>query len=369
MVARSGGCAFLSGSFPHLVKGNRNIPTTHMQINHIERRIHMTVPVKKCLDKIPGGIIIVPLFLGCLINTFFPAALQIGSFTTGIVNGTSALVGLFFICMGAQLDLKCAPQAMKTGVTITIVKFTVSVAIGLAAARFFDDSLFGLSALAIIAAASNSNGALFGALTKTYGSEADQGAVAIISLNDGPFLTMVAMGTAGLASIPYMMLVASIVPLLVGIILGNLDPNMRKCLSSGGEVTIMVLGFALGANMSLQQVAKGGVSGIILGLITVFIGGVFNILFDKLTGGSGIAGSAISSVGGNAVATPAALAAVDATLAETAAIATPQVAAAVVVTAIICPFMTSWISKRNGNKKTATFSQVEEEVALADNTY
>ena len=104
-------------------------------------------------------------------------------------------------------------------------------------------------------------------------------------------------------------------------------------------------------------------------MITVFIGGVFNIFFDKLTGGSGIAGSAISSVGGNAVATPAALAAVDATLAETAAIATPQVAAAVVVTAIICPFMTNWISKRNGNKKKATFSQIEEGVSSEDNTY
>ena len=87
----------------------------------------MAVPIKKWLDKIPGGIIIVPLFLGCLINTFFPAALQIGSFTTGIVNGTSALVGIFFVCMGAQLDLKCAPQAMKTGFTITIAKFAVSV--------------------------------------------------------------------------------------------------------------------------------------------------------------------------------------------------------------------------------------------------
>ena len=103
---------------------------------------------------------------------------------------------------------------------------------------------------------------------------------------------MVAMGTAGLASIPYMMLVASIVPLLIGIILGNLDPETCvKCLSAGGEVTIMVLGFALGANMSLQQVAQGGVPGIVLGLITVVIGGVFNILFDKLTGGSGIAGA------------------------------------------------------------------------------
>ena len=329
----------------------------------------MSVPIKKFLDKIPGGIIIVPLFLGCIINTFWPAALQIGSFTTGIVNGTSALVGLFFVCMGAQLDLKCAPQAMKTGFTITIVKFVVSAAIGLVAARFFNDSLFGLSALAIIAAASNSNGALFGALTKTYGSEGDQGAVAIISLNDGPFLTMVAMGTAGLANIPYMMLVASVIPLLLGILLGNLDPNMRKCLSAGGEVTIMVLGFALGANMSLQQVAQGGASGVVLGLITVVIGGVFNIFFDKLTGGSGVAGAAISSVGGNAVATPAALAAVDGTLAATAASATPQVAAAVVVTAIICPFLTSWIYKRTGGKKkAASFREVEEVVSEQSST-
>ena len=306
----------------------------------------MSIPIKKWLDKVPGGIIIVPLFLGCIINTLFPAALQIGSFTTGIVNGTSALVGLFFICMGAQLDLKCAPQAMKTGFTITIVKFAVSVGIGLAAAHFFHDNMFGLSALAIIAAASNSNGALFGALTKTYGSEADQGAVAIISLNDGPFLTMVAMGTAGLASIPY----------------------MRKCLSAGGEVTIMVLGFALGANMSLQQVIQGGVPGIVLGLITVVIGGVFNILFDKLTGGSGIAGASISSVGGNAVATPMALAAVDKSLEGVAAIAQPQVAAAVVVTAILCPMLTNWISKRSGSKKKATFKEVEELVSNEDST-
>ena len=162
--------------------------------------------------------------------------------------------------------------------------------------------------------------------------------------------------------------VASIVPLLIGIILGNLDPRMRQCLSAGGEVTIMVLGFALGANMSLQQVAQGGVPGIVLGLITVVIGGVFNILFDKLTGGSGIAGASISSVGGNAVATPMALAAVDKSLEGVAAIAQPQVAAAVVVTAILCPMLTNWISKRNGGKKKATLNEVEDLVADESNT-
>lgn len=187
--------------------------------------------------------------------------------------------------------------------------------------------------------------------------------MAIISLNDGPFLTMVAMGTAGLASIPYMMLVASVIPLLVGIILGNLDPKMRKCLSDGGEVTIMVLGFALGANMSLRRWPRAVCPVWCWGLITVSSAVCSTSSLTSSPVAPGIAGAAISSVGGNAVATPAALAAVDSSLAATAAIATPQVAAAVVVTAILCPFMTSWISKHTGKEVKTTFSQVEEKVA------
>ena len=121
----------------------------------------------------------------------------------------------------------------------------------------------------------------------------------------------------------------------------------------------------------LYPIALGvGIDPIVLSvLITVVIGGVFNIFFDKITGGSGVAGAAISSVGGNAVATPAALAAVDSSLAATAAIATPQVAAAVVVTAILCPFMTNWISKHTGKEVKTTFSQVEEKIAEENATY
>ena len=121
--------------------------------------------------------------------------------------------------------------------------------------------------------------------------------------------------------------------------------------------------------MSLQQVAQGGLSGVVLGLITVTVGAVFNILADKVTGGSGVAGASISSVGGNAVATPMALAKVDASLAGTAAIATPQVAAAVVVTAILCPFLTSWVSKRNGKRNGVPYKKVADEVAQENNTY
>ena len=45
------------------------------------------------------------------------------------------------------------------------------------------------------------------------------------------------------------------------------------------------------------------------------------------------------------------------------------VAAAVVVTAILCPFMTNWISKHTGKEVKTTFSQVEEKVAEENATY
>ncbi|MDR3598430.1 2-keto-3-deoxygluconate permease, partial [Clostridium sp.] len=53
----------------------------------------------------------------------------------------------------------------------------------------------------------------------------------------------------------------------------------------------------------------------------------------------------------NAVATPAAIAAADPTLAAIATIATAQVAAACVVSAIVCPFIVSYVFKMLNNKK------------------
>ena len=304
--------------------------------------------IKQKIEKVPGGMMVIPLLLGALVNTVYPGLLQIGGFTTGLAKGSSALIGAFLVCMGAGISFKAAPKSLKKGAVITTSKFLVGVILGLLVARFFGNKGFlGLSSLAVIAAMTNTNGGLFAALVGEFGDETNIGSIAIISLNDGPFLTMIALGTAGIASIPLSSFIGVLLPIVIGMILGNLDNETRKFLMSGGPILIPFFAFALGAGIDMKMLVVAGAAGILLGVATTLIGGYFNIVADRLSGGSGIAGAAASSTAGNAVATPAAVALADPGFAAISAIATPQVAASTITTALLTPVLTAYIAKRN----------------------
>ena len=59
------------------------------------------------------------------------------------------------------------------------------------------------------------------------GRKEDAGAFAFISTESGPFMTMVTFGVTGLAAFPWETLAATVIPFLLGCILGNLDHDLR----------------------------------------------------------------------------------------------------------------------------------------------
>ena len=291
------------------------------------------------MKRFPGDTIVVPMLIGVVLNSFVPQVLQIGGFFTGMVTGTSALVGVFLLFMGATIDIKSTPKAIKIGAVIIGTKVAMSVILGLGVAFLFGDNFLGLSSLAIISAVSVANNALYSGIVSQYDDDAVKGAVAITSLSVGPTVTMIALSSAG-----------SILPLILGIILGNVSPWFKQTLSAGVTPSIIVVGFALGCGMSIQQLFQGGLSGILLGLITVFVVGGVTILMDKITGGNGVAGAAISSTAASGVSNPGALAAVDPSYAAVAPIATAQVAASVIITSFLTPMLANFVAKRSGKK-------------------
>lgn len=311
--------------------------------------------ILKFFKKIPAGMMVVPLLLGSIITTIFPHIWDIGGLTQAVFSsaGTNTLLGAQLFCMGMSLQITDMPKVLKRGSVLLLSKFAIGAILGILVGKLFGSAGFvGLSSLAIISAVTNSNGSVYLTLMGNYGDRADAGCFPLLALNDGPFLTLVALGASGLADIPIQTLLAAIIPALLGMIIGNLDHGMRDVLAPMGTAIIPLIGFALGTSINLVNIVKGGASGIILGLITVFVGGAFICLCDKfISKRPGYAAWAVATTAGNAVAVPAAVALADPSLEAVAGTATVQVAASVVVSCILAPIITNFWAKKFGCPK------------------
>lgn len=314
----------------------------------------MQIPIKRTLDRIPGGMMLVPLLLGAVINTFFPTTPKFfGSFTGALFTGALPILAVFYVCMGASINVQATPYILKKGGSLFAVKIVMGILLGLVFGHFLGEApitggiFAGLSTLAIVAAMNDTNGGLYMALMGQYGKPEDVGAYSVMSVESGPFLTMVTLGVAGLSAFPWPTLVGSILPLALGMLIGHLDREMRTFLSKAVPVMLPFFAFALGAGLDLHKVWQAGLLGLGMGVAVVVVTGIPLYVADRLTGGNGVAGVAAATTAGNAATVPVIVAAANPVYLEAAKSATVIVAACVVVTAILVPILTAWLARRH----------------------
>ncbi len=314
-------------------------------------------PIKRSIERVPGGMMVVPLLIGALFATFLPDTPKFfGSFTGALFSGALTILAVFYVCMGASIDFRTTPYILRKGGILLGVKVGIAVLLGVIFGHVLGEApisggvFAGLSTLAIVAAMNDTNGGLYMALLGQYGAPRDVGAYSIMSLESGPFLTMVTLGVAGLSAFPWPTLLGGILPLIAGMILGNLDRELRDFLAKAVPVMIPFFAFALGSGLDLSKVWQAGLLGVGLGLAVIVVTGIPLFFADRLSGGNGVAGVAAASTAGNAAAVPAIVAAANPAYADAAAPATALVAATVMITAILVPLVTAWTAKAVGQK-------------------
>ncbi|MEH6991586.1 2-keto-3-deoxygluconate transporter [Neobacillus drentensis] len=309
--------------------------------------------IMKSIKKIPGGLMLVPLILGALVHTFTPGAGEyFGGFTNGLISGTVPILAVWFFCMGASINIKASGKVLLKSGTLVITKIAVAWIVAVIAMQFLpvdgiQTGIFaGFTVLALVAAMDMTNGGLYASIMQQYGSKEDAGAFVLMSLESGPLVTMLILGSTGVAVFEPQAFVGAVLPFLIGFVLGNLDKDLREFFSRATETMIPFFGFALGNTIDLAVIGKTGLSGILLGVLVIIITGVPLILADKFIGkGNGTAGLAASSTAGAAVANPMLIAEMKPEFLTAAQSATAMVATSVIVTSILVPILTAYYSK------------------------
>jgi 2-keto-3-deoxygluconate permease len=323
------------------------------------------VKIKGIVEKIPGGLMLVPLVLGALCKTFAPdAGKYFGSFTNGLITGTVPILAVWFFCMGATIDLRATGTILRKSGTLLVTKALVAWIAPTIAAHFIPEGgvqtgLFaGLSVLAITTSMDMTNGGLYAAVMQQYGSKEEAGAFVLMSVESGPLVSMLVLGATGVAVFEPRLFLGAVLPFLIGFALGNLDTELRNFFGRCVHPLIPFFGFALGSGIDLHVIAASGLAGLLLGLGVIVVTGVPLILADIfIGGGKGTAGLAASSTAGAAIANPTIIGEMIPAFKPVVPAATALVATACLVTAILVPILTATWAKRVA--KTSAVREIE----------
>lgn len=296
------------------------------------------------MKKFPGGLLLIPMFCAALVNTFIPdffsnlGGVSEALFTT---SGLNYVIGAACFCSGAGIDIKRLSIVLKKQGLIMLVKTIVCVVIGFLYIQFFGmDGIIGISALALITGICSTNPSLYLALEQDFGTQDDVNAFGLIGLFCVPAYPMLVFSIAQSTPIDWTPILSTLVPIIFGMIVGNLDKKMADFLQPGVVILTPFMGWVFGAGIDLISALQSGLQGILLTIAFYIILVPFLLTFErKFLHEDGVSALAATSIAGMSVSVPTLIAASAPEMAVYVSSATAQIALGVVITSILTPIL------------------------------
>lgn len=303
------------------------------------------------MKKIPGGLLLVPMFLAAIVNTIAPDFFtNLGGISEALFTpqGINYVIGVACFCSGATLNLNTLLKVLRKQGSLLFVKTIICIAAGLLYIQFFGlDGIWGISAIALITTICSTNPSLYMALVQDYGTDEDVSAFGLVGLFCVPAYPMLVFSVAQQTSIDWTPIISTLIPIIFGMIVGNLDPKMAAFFRPGILVLTPFMGWVFGAGINLVSAVQAGPQGVVLSIVYILIQVPILFAFEKyILKESGVSAIAISSVAGMSVSVPALIVASNILYEPYLESATAQIAFAVVITSAITPIIARTIHVR-----------------------
>lgn len=295
----------------------------------------------KFMSRIPAGTFLVPMILSAIVYTIWPNLFSnIGGVTDAFLggNGTSFVVGMLSFVSGMGINFKTIGKLLKHHGVLLLVKFILCVVLGLLYVTFFGQAgIFGISALAFIIALCSINPALYISLSQDFGDEIDVAAFSLIGLFGIPAAPMFIYAISGQGAIDWMPIFSTVLPLILGVVLGNLDKDIPKLFGPAIMVLLPILGWNIGQGMNLIEGVQSGIYGLLLVVVYYFFMSPVYLTDKVLLKTDGVSGLSMTAVAGVSASFPAIIAQANPDLAPYVTGATTQIVTAAIVTALLTP--------------------------------
>ena len=300
------------------------------------------------IKKVPAGTFLVPMLVSAFLYTFWPNLFQIGGLTEHIFGGggTNGLIGAICFCSGTGIDVQKIGYALKRQGVLLLAKFGIGAALSLLFISLFGQTgVLGISALAFTIAICSINPAVYLSIMQQYGNEQDTAVYGITGLFSIAAVPMIVYGIASGGAIDWMPVISTIIPMLAGIILGNIDPNFKSFFMPALPALTCLMGWNLGYGLNLIEALNSGFGGIVLTILFSIINGTL-VLVDRLVlRNDGTVGATFMTVAGLSVSTAAILGNIYPDVLDPfVTSAASQVLMAVVITSVITPFIVAKLS-------------------------